>query len=227
MSSNPQHEEPFQFVFLNKNVKTINASLELHGLPKWVIKEKEIPILTKLAIMRKACRGVIQYNTTHRQFCAGQYRGDQCQQILDCARVMFPGDFMDQVEATPFPGDKVTRVVNNIGHHIISVVEVIGQKAIHFFRILHNIRTIKNLKSEYECKVNGSYRIQFDFTSFQHTKTDLLHEVSEFLSITMNNHVTECLRLIGLSSHYLHPNEYNGNRTNFGNVVSDTEVLQS
>ena len=35
-----------------------------------------------------------------------------------------------------------------------------------------------------------------------------------------------CGSLAFISGHHLHPNEYNGNRTNFGNVVSDAEVLQ-
>ena len=180
--------------------------------------------MAKMAILRKACKEATQYSAVPQQFCTGQYHEDQCQQFVDCAKVMFPNDFMGQIEATSFQGDKVTRIVNNIAHQILSVVEVIGQKSIYFFRILHNIKTIKNLKSEYERRINtGS---QFDFTSFEHTKTDLIHEVSEFLKVTMNNHVTECLRLIGLHGHHMHPNEKNGNRTNFGAVVSDAEVLQ-
>ena len=99
---------------------------------------------------------------------------------------------MEQVDATQFSGDKVTRVINNLGHQVLDAIDILSQKTISLFRILYHIKTIKNLKSEYERRVDsGTYRLQFDFTSFNHTKTELLHEVTQFLSIPLNSHVVE------------------------------------
>ena len=72
----------------------------------------------------------------------------KCEQFIEYATNMFSGTkFMNQLGATPIPTDKVTRIVNNIGHQIISAIDTIGQKVVHYFHILHQIQSIKNVKN--------------------------------------------------------------------------------
>ena len=88
------------------------------------------------------------------------------------------------------------------------MIDTVGQKVVHFYRILHQIHGVKNVIDDVTLKISSSsHQVYYDFTSYKHLKTDLTNEIYQFLSISINSHIVVCLRLLRLNGFHQNPNE--------------------
>ena len=90
--------------------------------------------------------------------CTGNIAQNFIREIsVGCAANMFSGsDFLNQLESTRIPADKVCRIMNNIGHQIAAAIYTVGQKVVHYYRILHQIHGIKNVITDVAQKISSS-----------------------------------------------------------------------
>ena len=97
-----------------------------------------------------------------------------------------PG-FIQQMATTPVQSDKVCRIFSNLGNLIITAIELVGQKTVHFYRLLFQMQGIKNVLEDVKRKML-THQTHYDFSHYEHLKTDLFHEIHQFLSISLNSH---------------------------------------
>ena len=106
-----------------------------------------------MAIVLRASKVVMDYGTNQRQYCAKFYSSDQLDIMIQRVSGMFKSpSFIQLMSGVPVDSDKVCRIFANLGSLLLTALKLIGQKTIHYYKILFYLREVKMVYEEVKRK---------------------------------------------------------------------------